>query len=95
MHIRPRALTMPAKIQQVLINLANTREMNRNINSVHQFLWYSSPNAIYLAETQISPSPGTINLQLPKYTLQSSFVPKVGVFCWCSSFSCRLLSNKS
>ncbi|THD23149.1 hypothetical protein D915_005688 [Fasciola hepatica] len=75
-HTRSFARSAHSKNKHELITLTNIRGMNHNTDSVHRFL-QPSLLALFLTETQISPSSDTTHLQFLNYTFHSSFHPKL------------------
>ena len=67
------------------ISFCNIRGLSSNLNSVHQYLQYSNPHALFLTETKIKPRDPNDNsilyphLKCPGYELFSSFFPNGGV----------------
>ena len=67
------------------ISFCNIRGLSSNINSVHQYLQFSNPHALFLTETKIKPLDPIDNsilcphLNCPGYELFSSFFPNGGV----------------
>ena len=79
---------MRSKCSKSLLEFANIRGLNSNLNAVHQHLQACRPIILGLSETQICNPLSDNHLTCPGYDLYSNFCPKGGVCIFVRS-DCR------
>lgn len=88
------AVVMNPHLDNIVIDFANIRGLNTNLNSVHQHLQNQRPHLLVLTETQIKPSTATSHLLCPGYELHDGLRYKGGVCAYTrNDVSCRRERN--
>ncbi len=74
------------------ITFSNIRGIHSNLHDIHQFLQHSSPDCLFLSETQIKEPLDSTHLKFPGYTLYSIFQAKGGICAYIKSnlVSCQM-----